>query len=319
MPTIVRTAWVLGLLATSLTGTLAARAAPSGVVVVGVRRPGAGGGDGLPAMAPSIAVDLDDLKLAEVERFDAQYGGPRTFRGVPLAALIQRIPAPAHADLALLHFANGIIIPLRHRDQTVMNRLQPLIARGMHLPDRGMTVGGFEPITSRLGEYADVPVVQFAGNKVVVAERWHPDVPARAEKDLSPWVHADSLVAIELVSAVAYNAMFDVSERTRPGLTLFRQSCQFCHGIRQVGAAFGPDFVDPVPVRAWKQAQQKFYWHVKVRGTDALARGELMPALRFMTAGDAAAVWAWLGSAADRPLRPYRPEPEAFAGSPPGR
>jgi mono/diheme cytochrome c family protein len=258
-------------------------------------------------MAPVRKVDLDALALTVVERVDAQYGSPRTFIGVPLEALIDRIPAPAHADLALLHFGNGVVVPLPFRDRAVMNRLQPWVARGMHLIDKGMTVGEFEPITNKLHGYFDVPVIKFAGNKLVVAERWHPDVPARAERDLSPWMHVDSLVAIELVNAAAYNAMFDVQPKRRAGLALFRQSCQFCHGVRQVGAKFGPDFVDPLPVHKWRKPAKQLYWHMTYRRRDAVERGEMMPALKYMTEQDASEVWSWLRAAADRPLQPYRP------------
>jgi mono/diheme cytochrome c family protein len=299
-------ALAVGMTSPALSSTAMAEGA-SGVVTVGIRKPGAAGGDGLPEMLPVTQVDLDALALTVVERFDAQYGSTGIFTGVPLEALIGRIQAPAHADLALLHFGNGVVVPLPYRDRAAMKRLQPWVARGMHLTDTGMTIGAFRPITGRLTGYFDVPVIQFAGNKLVVAERWHPDIPARAQKDLSPWVHVDSLVAIELVNAASYNSMFAVQARTAPGQALFHQSCQFCHGVRQVGAKFGMDFVDPVPVHKWKDLDKRFYWHVKYRRPDPLVRGEMMPALTFMTEKEASAVWAWLRSVADRPLRPYQP------------
>jgi mono/diheme cytochrome c family protein len=295
-----------GLLTVSLTASASADEM-DGLVTVGVRKPGAGGGDGLPEMSPMRKVDLDDMALTEVERVDVQYGGPRIFSGVPLEALIDSVKAPAHADLALLHFGNGVVVPLPYRDRTAMRRLQPWVARGMHLVDKGMTVGEFQPITNELGRYYVVPVIKFAGNKLVVAERWHPDVPARAEKDLSPWMHVDSLVAIELVNAAAYRSMLDLGPKAATGLTLFRQSCQFCHGIRQLGAKFGPDFVEPVPVHKWGKPAMRFYWHIKYRRQDPVMRGEMMPTLGYVTELDALAVWAWLQAAAEHPLRPYQP------------
>jgi hypothetical protein len=285
-------------------------AGANSVVTVGVRKPGAGGGDGLPEMAPARRVDLDSLTPTRVERFDAQYGGTRVFAAVPLQALLDQVKAPASADLALLHFANGIVVPLPYRDLAVMRRLQPWVARGMHLADKGMTVGEFDPITGKVREYIDVPVVKFVGNKVVVAERWHPDVPARAEKDLSPWAHVDSLIGIELVNAAAYNSMFNVDEKTASGFALYRQSCQFCHGVRQVGAKFGWDFVVPYPVHKWRKPAQRLYMHVKLRRLDAVERGQMMPALKYMTPEDASAVWAWLESTANHPLRAYKPAKE---------
>ena len=246
---------------------------------MGVRKPGRQGGAGLPEMSPVRTVNLDDIPSAVVERFDAQYGSPRTFTGVPLQALIGSIEVPVEADLALLHFGNGVVIPLPYRDQAVMKRLQPWVARGMHLIDKGMTVGEFEPIKNKLTGYLDVPVIEFAGNKLVVADRWHPDVPGRALSDLSPWAHVDSLVAIELVNGAAYNSMFDVEEKTASGRALFQQSCQFCHGVRQVGAKFGVDLIEPVPVHKWKKPAKRLYWHISYRRRDAAARGEVIPAL----------------------------------------
>lgn len=291
----------------TLSASVAAEPA-TGLVTVGVRKAGGVGGEGLPEMAPVRKVDLDALGPTVVERFDAQYGSPRTFTAVPLEALIDSIRPPADADLALLHFGNGVVVPLPYRDRAVMKRLQPWVARGMHLIDKGMVVGEFEPITNRLHGYFDVPLIKFAGNKLVVAERWHPDVPARVQTDLSPWAHVDSLVAVELVNASAYNSMLDVDAKNGAGLGVFRQSCQFCHGIRQLGAKFGMDFVEPVPVHKWKGPEKRFYWHVKYRRGDAAERGEMMPALKFMTEEEASALWAWLRSAAHRPLQPYRPE-----------
>jgi hypothetical protein len=276
-------------------------------VTVGVRKPGAGGGDGLPDMAPVKKVDLDSLPQTRVERFDAQYDGTRVFTAVPLQTLIEQIKGPASADLALLHFGNGMIVPLPYRDQEVMKRLKPLVARGMQLPDKGMTVGEFAPITGKMREYIDVPVVNFAGNKLVVAESWHPDVPARAGKDFSPWAQVDSLVGVELVNAAAYNSMFDVDQKAAPGFTLYRQSCQFCHGVRQVGAKFGWDFVHPYPVHKWRKPAQRLWMHIKLRRLDAVERGQMMPALKYMTEADASAIWAWLQSTANVPLRAYQP------------
>jgi mono/diheme cytochrome c family protein len=117
-------------------------------------------------------------------------------------------------------------------------------------------------------------------------------------------MHVDSLVGIELVNAAAYNSMFDLEPKRAAGLALYRQSCQFCHGVRQVGAKFGPDFVDPLPVHEWRKPARRLYWHMTYRRLDAVERGEMMPALKYMTKQDASEVWSWLRAAAGQSLRP---------------
>ena len=74
---------------------------------------------------------------------------------------------------------------------------------------------------------------------------------------LSPWAEVDTLTGIEFVSRAAYYAQFDVDPdpAVKAGEQLSTQSCQFCHGVRQTGAGFGWDFVDPTPVADYRGAR----------------------------------------------------------------
>jgi len=275
-----------------------------------VRHPGAiGTGETAPVRERAQQIALDDLPLTDRQLSDVQYNGTFTYRGIELAAIIERFGPPASADLALLHFVNGMQIPLAFRDADVMGRLSPFVARGMRLgPKRPMQLGRFPKVSRPNAAVVDPRPTTFLGNKLVVAERGHPDVPPANRDVLSPWALADSLSGIEFVSRAAYYAQFDVDAdpAVKEGERLFTQSCQFCHGVRETGAAFGWDFVVPTPVAEYRQGRN-FFLHVRYKPQDAVSRGLRMPALSYMTEDDARSLWRWLKAVADRPLRPYQP------------
>ena len=127
----------------------------------------------------------------------------------------------------------------------------------------------------------------FSGNKLVVAVLWHPAVAAAAQPAFSPWRHTDTLTGIELVAAQAYYRQFDVGggDMVQRGQAVFQQSCQFCHGVRKVGAKFGWDFVEPTPIWSYHRPAKNLFLHVAYKPLDAAERGLMMPAMRFMSAG----------------------------------
>src|SRR4029079_14396207 len=118
-----------------------AAAAPS-VVEIWVRGAGPTTGDQAPR-ARTQRLDLDTLALADAKKFDAQHGGPRAVRGVTLASVIAGFAPDASLDLAILHFANGMAVPVPFRDVAVMKRLDPFIARGMEARTGGPVKAGF--------------------------------------------------------------------------------------------------------------------------------------------------------------------------------
>jgi hypothetical protein len=96
-------------------------------------------------------VDLDSLRLVDGKRFDAQYGAERGMKGIALAAVIDSFAPDPSLDLAILHFANGMAIPVPFRDLAVMKRLDPFIARGMETHAGGPVKAGFFPDIRRKG------------------------------------------------------------------------------------------------------------------------------------------------------------------------
>ena len=250
---------------------------------------------------------LDRLPLANVERHDAQYEMVRQYRGISLAEILKRYRPDDSLDLAILHFANGMAVPLPFREAATMKRLDPFVARGWRTqPGARIMIGNFPAIPKK-----DVPddrrPIEFSGNKLVVADRFHPEVAPAAQPGFSPWTHADTLVGIELVAASAYYVQFEAggNATVQRGLTLFRQNCQFCHGVRDVGAHFGWDFVDSEAIQSQQQSAAHLYHNVAYKPRNAGELGLMMPALGFLTEADAGAMREWMHAVANAPMAPY--------------
>lgn len=283
----------------------AAHAEHGGRVEIWTRAPGQYAVASAPARLRVVTVALDRVATHEVTRSDAQYDkASHPYRVVDVEELLRGYGAPVSCDVALLHFDNGMVIPLPFRDRAAMERLHPAVARAMYRDGKWST--SFPSIAKKDTE-VDARPIQFDGNKLVVADSWHPDVAPIAGASFSPWLHADSLSGIELVAGAAYLGQLDVDEKTQPGFALYRQSCQFCHGARNVGAAFGWDFVDPLPIYQYRKTNVSLYYHVHYRAWNKGERGLMMPPLAFITEDDAGALLKWLEAIGTKPLRPYTP------------
>ena len=289
-------------------------AAPS-TIEIWIRGAGPVQGDQAPR-ARTQKVDLDSLRLVDGKRFDAQYGAERGMKGIALAAVIDSFAPDPSLDLAILHFANGMAIPVPFRDLAVMKRLDPFIARGMETHAGGPVKAGFFPDIRRKGATEDPRPIVFSGNKIVVPVLWHPAVAPAAQPTFSPWRHADTLTDIELVAARPYYRQFDVggSQFATLGVGVFQQACQFCHGVHKVGAKFGWDFVEPTPIWSLHKPPKNLFLHVRYKPLDAAERGLMMPAMSFMSEDDAALLWRWLQAVATRPMPAYTPAAPVAAG-----
>ena len=160
--------------------------------------------------ARSQALNLDLLPLVDSQRFDAQYGASHAFRGIALANVIASFAPDPSLDVAILHFANGMAVPIPFRDAAVMKRLDPFVARGMETHAKGPVRAAFFTEIRRKGTAEDPRPIVFSGNKLVVPVLWHPAVAAAAQPAFSPWRHVDTLTSIELVASRAYYGQFDV-------------------------------------------------------------------------------------------------------------
>ncbi len=264
------------------------------------RRPVAG------AKAAPVIVAWSSLKLEERTSVDVQLGGERSFRGVSLKTILgaaaQRTPAE---DTALLHFKNGMQVPVP-LDDAMLARLDLFVARAVK-DSTGKLAERFDNVVHERSPWMEQRAITFGTNKLVAKDPFHPALGATTTK-FTPWAHVDTLTGIELVNGAAWRRTLRVSEdpRVLQGLGAFEQRCQFCHGVRGAGASFGWDFVKPIPVHTWRDAESLLY-HVKFRKLTGAEQGLLMPPQPDATIDEVRALWDWMKAVSANELRPYLP------------
>lgn len=278
------------LLAAALLATAAQAAEPARGQVVNVWvRP-----SGSAARRP-VAVDLSAHAKTEVTREDVHYGGAKAkYRGVPLRALLDVIPQKGKSDLALLHFLNGMVVPLPIDDLELLKALDPFVAT--ELEQAGAWSTAFPEVRKAGAGDRDHRPLVFQGNKLVLSTRQHPYVSAPAAADgFTPFFFADTLTGVEFVQAAAWYKQFDVgrTEEEKQGFALFKSHCQYCHGVREAGARYGIDFMKPRPV-AERRDVQSLFLHLRYRDRDAPETGQMMPFFRHLAKPEVAALHAWL-------------------------
>lgn len=276
-----------------LISALAAPLAAAFPVAVSTR-----GSDG--ARGKQVFLDPGALPLENRELADPQYAGAKKwYRGAPLEALFTKAPPTAGADLALLHFQNGMIIPVHFRSADEVKKLGAFVAVAIadKAPDQGGTLSErFPPATKPDGMGRDRRPLEFEGNKLVVPPGWHPMVAAKAAKTFNPWRFADSLVAVEYVRELAWYGQFDYGAPTAAGLAVFKGRCQFCHGVDKVGAGYGWDVAQPFPLYKHRNAKS-LALHTRYRESDAAEKGLMMPAFPEITTPEVEAIWKWFEAA----------------------
>ncbi|MBI1946780.1 MAG: cytochrome c [Deltaproteobacteria bacterium] len=288
-------------LAPALLLLLATGAPPPATDGVAVwRRPATG------AKPAPVVVGWSSLKLEERTTRDVQLGVERSYRGVTLKALLlaaaQRTPSE---DTALLHFKNGMVVPVP-LDEATLGRLDLFVARVVK-DGTGAFVERFDNVVHERSPWMEQRAITFGTNKLVAKDAFHPGLAAGTTK-FTPWAHVDTLTGVELVNAAALNQTMRVSSDARvlQGLGVFEQRCQYCHGVRGTGASFGWDFVKPIPVHTWRDAESLLY-HVKFRKLAGAEQGLLMPPQPDTTIDEVRALWEWMKAVSANELRPYAP------------
>lgn len=257
-----------------------------------------------PMRIRSVRLELEALKQVRRSMNDVQYERKETYVGLPLRSVLKLYTPSNHDDMAILHFENGMLIPVPLDDST-LTRLDAFVA--LQICSSSTTCdNSFREIEreSIFSSSPDPRPIKFSWNKIVVPTPWHPDVPGERAKIFSPWRHVDSLSGIEFVNEVAYRRQFALGDEV--GEQVFAARCQYCHGVRQVGATFGWDFVTPLPIYE-KRGPDNLLNHVKYPKALAFKMGLLMPVQKDVTETEIQALWRWMKRAAHRPIRPYRP------------
>lgn len=253
-----------------------------------------------------VVVDLSTKPKTEVTREDLQYEGAKAkYRGVSLRSLLDVIERPGRTDLALLHFNNGMIVPLPTDDLELMKALDPFVATELQVND--LWISTFPMVTKKGADQRDVRPLKFQFNKVVVGSKIHPFTTRASQDDgFSPFFFGDSLVGIELVRADAWYKQFDVgtTEAERRGFQVFKSHCQFCHASREVGGRYGIDFMKPKPV-VDRIGIQDLFLHVRYRDQNAPETGQMMPFFKDVQKDDVTALHAWLTALTKARPAPY--------------
>jgi mono/diheme cytochrome c family protein len=286
---------------------LLAEAADAGQVLeVWTRRAGkhAGFSRGRDALS---AVDLSKLPQEERTLMDAQLGETHKYRGVPLQAVFEAAAPGAEPDLALLHFHNGMVVPVPFRDAKAMARLDVFVALAVEVEENGKKrfTSDFPPLRKKGAESRDARPIFFDGNKVVVKTRWLPAVGLEGADAFSPWLHVDRLDGLEYVKSAPWRKQFAVGDEPK-GLDLYLSRCAFCHGVHKVGADYGWDFAEPIPIASIRPPQA-LVLHARYREGDAPERGLMMPSIKEFSDADAKLLWKWLKVMGDAEPKPYEP------------
>ncbi len=273
-----------------------ARADPVTEIAVWTR----GEGDAATPRRDEIRVRLDAPPLEEIDRVDPQYGTRARYQGFRLEAVLAMYRVPPSADLALLHFTNGMVVPWPFRDAAARKRLDLFVALLRGAPGEPMS-SSFPDVSTGQSAFSTRPT-RFAGNKLVAAEAWHPDLAPGGDAT-SPWFHVASLTGVELVQAVAFRRQLETGHPGKRGREVFTQSCQFCHGVRRIGASMGPDLLEPVPLHRYRNTGDVFA-HARVLGEQRAVRR--MPIIPTLSPRDALDFLTWIRELAGRRLS-YRP------------
>lgn len=242
-----------------------------------------------------VQVDLSAKPKIEVTREDLQYPGEKLkYRGVHLRSLLEAMERNGRSDLVLLHFANGMAVPLPIDDLEVLKTIDPFVATELQV--NNLWISAFPMVIKQGAEGRDVRPLKFGRNKVVVATKAHPHTAKAAQADgFSPFFYCDSLIGIEFVRSAEWYKQFDLArtDGEKAGFAVFKSHCQFCHSVREVGGRYGIDFLKPNPV-VERIGVQGLYLHVRYRDRDAPEKGQMMPFFKDVTKDDVTALHAWL-------------------------
>lgn len=294
----------LALVAASASG-LAAGEAP--VVEVFVRPPGTHGTGGDVTPAKRTRVDVATLPPITAELMDVQVEARRTYRGVRVSAILKKA-ALTSGDRALLHFANGMIVPIDIGEGGALS-VDPLVALAWK-GEGGEFSKEFPPVSKKAEVTLDPRPLTFGWNKVVVETPAVPTLKDPSGEQFSPWRFVDSLARIELVRAAAYDAQFSTTRndpRVLKGAAVYLQACQYCHGVRDAGASYGWDFMLPFALHTHRKPKDLLN-HISVAKANALEKGLMMPTQKDLTIEEIEMLWIWsFASAKDAALKPYAP------------
>jgi len=239
------------------------------------------------------------LKTSKQELLDVQYNKKLTFEAVRLMDIVNDYkPSDNTVDAMILHFTNkmAVVVPMSSDSATNLYVAFSTCNKGGKCEKSFPAVGKSDPLFE-----PDPRPINFKGNKLVSTIKQHPYV--HKESNFTPWRHVDSLIGIEMIRESAYFAQFDSGGSE--GADVYKRRCSYCHSAQYVGARFGWDFIEPVPVHTLKTPKTLFF-HVKYPKAHALNAGLMMPNQKDINEKEANLIWNWMKTLATKSVDPYK-------------
>ena len=245
-------------------------------------------------------IDLKGMTFDELNTMDIQYGVETRVRGMHLRDLIAAYkPLPLSATMLLLHSANGMVIPLSiprlRTDRQVFIALETFKNKAW----TSQFPSSIRPDPTVKDEH----IINFNGNKLVVGSDWR-----ATESTFTPWRHFDTLVGIEFAEETPYNEQFATTQKSldQTGRGIFLARCQFCHGLKGVGAKKAPD-IQTIITGDDKNSIEKLYQKVAVPKPTYEQLTHAMPKQTNFTKGNAKQLAKWIKAIIPLELKPYTP------------
>ena len=253
-------------------------------------------------------IRFEQLSTKSLRTFDIQYEKELMYKGVYLAEIIKGYRRNKDTDMALLHFQNGMIIPIDHKSDSANIFLAFKYKSGKKWKSDFPNLEKKDAIYYR----KDPNPTRFTGNKIVYfqpQEKFYiKDSKGRKIKLFSPWAHCNSLTGIEFIDKRAYFRQFHISNKKEivAGLEVFKKRCQFCHGVRQVGARFGWDYSNPLRLSK-KRNNKNLHLFVKYPKASAFNQGLKMPNQLDISVEETDNLWKWIDHISSKKPKPYIP------------
>jgi mono/diheme cytochrome c family protein len=220
--------------------------------------------------------------------FDPYYNKPKTFRALPLAAVLEKGFGEPAAELAKHDFV------LRARDgYTVPLPGARLFEKGGYVAVADVEVPGWEPIGQGRANPGPYYVV------------WRETTQHSLDTHPRPW----QLAAIEIAPFEAtfpHTAPPAGDAAAQRGFRIFRDSCMSCHAVNREGGRVGPDLNVPQSIVEYRpEPQIRAY----IRDPRTF-RYSNMPAHPAFTEADLDALVAYF-----RAMKDHKHDPDAAKGS----
>lgn len=267
---------------------------------------------GNPKRIGLTTVAITDQKTLVKELFDFQYDKDMIYKGVSLSGIISRYTPQKHDDTVILHFSNRMIFPMKLSDRLKESIL--IATAYKKTPTSKNWSFDFPNLEKKdtIRYYQDPNPTVFEGNKMAVPLKkksvYFKNKTGELVKRFSPWLHTASLIGVEFVNGEAYDRQFEVSQKpvVMNGLGVFKARCQYCHGVRGVGASFGWDFVEPIKISE-KRGKKDLHLFVKYPKAEAFDKGLQMPNQIDLAAKDTEDLWEWINATGNLKIKKYAP------------